>query len=153
MRNAESKRFRDGQGAAPEGTPGPAIVSGTPPPARSGSDSAPIPEGMNSCEGSDCINYDLPFGFAAKGKRSELPTMNILIKKDEIGWIVSVTGPDVNLPSTWTGGSAKEAIDEAVKASGRKGNEAVHVAERLRLQLRGGHRAEISLPAPVAAKG
>jgi hypothetical protein len=34
----------------------------------SSSDTAPVAEGHNSCEGSDCINYDFPFDLRVKGK-------------------------------------------------------------------------------------
>lgn len=33
------------------------------------SDTAPVAEGHNGCEGSDCINYDFPFDLRVKGKK------------------------------------------------------------------------------------
>jgi hypothetical protein len=39
----------------------------------SASDTAPVSEGHNSCEGNDCINYDFPFEMRVKGKKQAPP--------------------------------------------------------------------------------
>jgi hypothetical protein len=45
-------------------------ILGVPTCEPSPSDSAPVPEGLDGCEGNDCINYDFPFDLRVKGKRS-----------------------------------------------------------------------------------
>jgi hypothetical protein len=47
-----------GEALAHDGLPSPLV-----------SDTSPVPEGQNACEGNDCINYDFPFEMSSKGKR------------------------------------------------------------------------------------
>ena len=41
------------------------------------SDTAPVAEGHDGCEGNDCIDYDFPFEMRVKGKKQPLPSEDL----------------------------------------------------------------------------